>query len=215
MLLPALRPRLIAATGSPKPMKLYHSPASPYVRKVRVLASELGIPLELETVAVHAIPSDYGKINPVNRIPALRLDDGSMMFDSRVICEYLDATKGSRLLPPSGPARWQVLKLQVLGDGILDAAVPKRGEVTRPAAQQSPSRLAEYDRSIQQTLDALEGMTGDLAGMTLGTIAIGCALGYLDFRFAHEPWREGRPKLAAWYAELAKRPSMAGTIPQG
>jgi len=193
---------------------LYYSPTSPYVRKVSVTASELGIALDLERVAVHAFPSDYGRINPVNRIPALRLDDGSMMFDSRVICEYLDTLKGSRLLPPTGPERWQVLKRQVLGDGIPDAAVPRIGEVMRPPAQQSPGRLAEYERSIRQTLDALEMSAGDLDRLDLGTIAIGCGLGYLDFRFPKDEWRSGRPSLAGWYAEFAKRPSMAATIPK-
>jgi glutathione S-transferase len=195
-------------------MLLYFSPTSPYVRKVSVTASELGIALDREAVAVHAFPSDYGKINPVNRIPALRLDDGSMMFDSRVICEYLDTLKGSRLLPPSGPARWQVLKRQVLGDGILDAAVPRIGEVGRPAAQQSPGRLAEYERSIRQTLDALEAGVGELRGLDLGTIAVGCGLGYLDFRFPQDQWRNGRPNLAAWYGEFAKRPAMVSTMPK-
>jgi len=195
-------------------MKLYFSPTSPYVRKVSVTAIELGIKLEAETIAVHAMPSDYGKINPVNRIPALRLDDGSMMFDSRVICEYLDSLHGSRLLPPAGPGRWQVLKLQVLGDGILDAAVPRMAEAARPPAQQSPARLAEYERSIRQTLDALEQAVGDLAGLNIGTIAIGCALGYLDFRFAGDEWRKGRPALARWYEEFSRRPSMAATMPK-
>src|SRR5690242_11181393 len=192
-------------------MKLYSSPTWPYVRKVRVAAAELGLPLELENDAIHAIPSDFGKINPVNRIPALRLDDGTMVFDSRVICEYLDAQHGSTLLPPSGAARWQVLKLQVFGDGILDAAVPRRSEMNRPAAQQSPPRLAEYERSIRQTLDALEQDVGALAGLNLGTIAIGCGLGYLDFRFADEDWRKTRPHLARWNAGLAERPSMVAT----
>jgi glutathione S-transferase len=195
------------------PMKLYSSPTSPYVRKVRVAAAELGLSLELETVKVHEIPSDYGNVNPVNRIPALRLDDGSMVFDSRVICEYLDAQKGAGLLPPSGSARWYVLKLQVFGDGILDAAVPRRMEMNRPAAQQSPPRLTEYERSIHQTLDALEGMTAELTGLNLGTIAIGCALGYLDFRFADENWRASRPNLARWFEAFAKRPSMQATQP--
>ena len=194
-------------------MKLYHSPTSPYVRKVCVTALELGLELELETVAVHAIPSDYGAINPVNRIPALRLDDGEMIFDSRVICEYLIAAQGSDLLPPVGNEHWRVLKLQVLGDGIMDAGVPRMGELSRPEAHRNPHRLAEYERSITQTLDALEGMTPALADLNLGVIAIGCALGYLDFRFAWDPWRPERPKLAAWYEAFSKRSAMVATVP--
>lgn len=195
-------------------MKLYHSAASPYVRKVRVSALELGITLDLEKVAVHDFPSEYGTINPVHRIPALRLDDGSILPDSRLICEYLDSLKGGKLVPASGPARWKVLKQQVMGDGIMDAAVPRRGEVSRPPAQQNPERIAEYERSIRQTLDALEAAgVGELDGVTIGTIAVACALGYLDFRFPKDEWRDGRPKLAAWYENFSKRPSMVGSRP--
>jgi glutathione S-transferase len=196
-------------------VKLYSSPTSPYVMKVRAVAAELGVALELENVAIHAMPSDFGLINPVNRIPALRLDDGSLMLDSRVICEYLDWLKGSTLLPPSGSARWQVLKLQVFGDGLLDAAVPRRAEMNRPAAQQSPPRLAEYERSIRQVLDALDGSVEDLAGVNLGTLAIGCGIGYLDFRFSDEDWRRTRRSLARWYDDFAKRPAMQTTKPVG
>lgn len=197
-------------------MKLYFSSTSPYVRKVSAVAAELGIRLEIEPVEVHAIPSDYGLVNPVNRVPAVRLDDGTMIFDSRVICEYLDATKGSPLLPTAGPERWRVLKLQVLGDGILDAGVPQLGELRRPPEQRNPPRLAEYERSIRQTLDALEAeaASGDLQAVNLGTLTIGCALGYLDFRYADAPWRDGRPALAAWYEGFARRPAMTETVPK-
>lgn len=197
-------------------MKLYFSSTSPYVRKVSAVAVELGIPLEVEPVEVHVIPSDYGRVNPVNRVPALQLDDGSMMLDSRVICEYLDTLKGSPLLPAAGPERWRVLRLQVYGDGILDAGVPRLGELRRPPEQRNPHRLAEYERSVRQTLDALEGeaASGGLDGINLGTLTIGCALGYLDFRYPDEPWREGRPALAAWYQEFARRPAMTETVPK-
>jgi glutathione S-transferase len=196
-------------------LKLYSSPISPYVRKVRVVAHEHGIPLELETVAIHAMPSDFGSINPVNRIPALRLDDGSIMCDSRVISEYLDTLKGSTLLPARGPERWRVLKLQVFGDGLLDAAVPRRAELNRPLAQQSLSRLAEYERSIRQTLDALDAAIEDLQGCNLGTIAIGCGMGYIEFRFPDEDWRQKRKHLARWYDAFAERPAMKATRPVG
>jgi len=197
-------------------VNLYFSSTSPYVRKVSAVAVELGIALEIEPVEVHAIPSDYGRVNPVNRVPALRLDDGTMIFDSRVICEYLDATKGSPLLAVAGPERWRVLKLQVYGDGILDAAVPRLGELRRPPEQRDPHRLAEYERSMRQTLDALEAEAagGGLDGVNLGTLTIGSALGYLDFRYADEHWRAGRPALDAWYGEFARRPAMTETVPR-
>lgn len=195
-------------------MKLYYSPTSPYVRKVQVVALELGVPLALEPVAVHAMPSDYGKINPVNRIPALSLDDGEVIFDSRVICEHLIAEAGSDLLPAqSGARRRAVLKLQVMGDGLMDAAVPKMGEVSRPAELHWRPRIEEYDRSIRQTLDALEALTASFGDLDLGQIAVACGLGYLDLRFAHEPWRAGRPALSGWFEAFSLRPSMAATFP--
>ncbi len=194
-------------------MKLYYSAASPYARKPRVVAVELGLALDLETVAVHSLQSDYGRINPVNRIPALLADDGALIFDSRVICEYLDATYQGGLLPPSGPERWAVLKLQVLGDGLMDAAVPRNAERNRPPAQQNEDRLAEYERSMRQILDTLETSTSDLGGPNLGVISIGCALGYLDFRYPDLPWRPLRPRLSAWYEAFSARPSMIQTRP--
>ena len=197
-------------------MKLYYSPTSPYVRKVCAVAIECGIELDRETVDPHAKTPDYGRINPINRVPALRLDDGSMLYDSPVICEYLDwLAPGKHLFPAPGPARWQALKLQAMGDGILDAAVPRRMEGLRPASLQSPDALWAYQRSINQTLDALEAEAGALAGVSIGTLAVACALGYLDFRFAADDWRKTRPKLAKWHAEIAKRPSIRDTAPPG
>jgi len=194
-------------------MKIHASPASPYVRKVRALAVELGVPLEMVIADAAAADSSYGSINPIHRVPALELDNGEVLFDSPVICEYLDATHGGGLFPAPGPERWRVLKLQALGDGIMDAAVPRRGEVLRPEQQQSPGRLAAYERSIRQVLDALEHDVEGLSGVNIGTIAVACALGYLDFRFPDDAWRKGRPALEAWYGAFAQRPSMIQTAP--
>jgi glutathione S-transferase len=197
-------------------VKLYWSPGSPYARKAKVVADELGIALGLVRPDLQNLEdSSYGRINPIHRIPALVLDDGTVLPDSKLICDYLDSSKGNKLLPASGPERWRVYRLQVLGDGILDAAVPRRGERARPPEQQSPTRLAQYKRTIDQTVDALEAEADELKGLNLGTIAVGCALGYLDFRFPDEDWRATHPKLAAWFAEFAKRPTMAATVPQG
>ena len=195
-------------------MKIHASPASPYVRKVRALAIELGVPLEMVIVDAAAPDSDYGKINPIHRVPALELDDGEVLVDSPVICEYLDTVHGGGFFPPNGPERWRVLKLQALGDGIMDAAVPRRGEVLRPAQQQSPGRLAAYERSIRQVLDALEQDVAGLHGVNIGSLAVACALGYLDFRFPEDAWHERRPALKAWYDAFSERPSMAGTVPR-
>ena len=197
-------------------MKLYFSPASPYVRKVRAVAIECGLidRIELVPTDVYASGNNYEKVNPVHRVPALQLDDGMSLFDSPVICEYLDSLhQGHKLFPPVGKARWQALRLQAMGDGILDAAVPRRQESLRPEAQQSAARIATYQKMMRQTLDALEAEADQLSGATIGTLAVACALGYLDFRFASDEWRKGRPKLAAWYESFAKRPSLAQTVP--
>lgn len=194
-------------------MRLYGSSASPYTRKVRVVALEGGVALELEAADAHAIPSGYGRINPVNRIPAMRLEDGLILFDSRVICEYLDASNNMGLLPPTGAARWAVLRRQALGEGLLDAAVPRLSETWRPREQQSSIRLAKYERSIRQILDALDDDTPAAGQLDLGTIAVGCALKYLDFRFPDDQWRRGRPRLERWCETFAERPSMIQTAP--
>jgi glutathione S-transferase len=201
-------------------MKLYFSPASPYVRKVNVCAIETGLDKRIErlpTDIYEAKSPVHGK-NPLGRLPTLIMDDTTVLFDSPVICEYLDSLhQGHKLFPPVGTARFAALVRQALGDGILDAAVQIRQEKMRPAAQQSPDMLARRLRNIRLTLDELESRASEsaAAGADIGTIAIACALGYLDFRFAEDHWRNGRPKLAAWYASFSLRPSMVETKPVG
>ena len=192
-------------------MKLYFSPPSPYSRKVRVTALELGVTLDLQPVNAMAWDTGYGAVNPVNRVPALVLDDGRVLFDSPVICEYLDVVAGSRLLPTGGDARWQVLVQQALGDGLMDAAVPRRHEVARPPEQQSPERIKLYCRSMDQILDRLEADVDQLGELTLGTISAASALSYLDFRFATDVWASTRPRLRAWCDQMLERPSFAAT----
>lgn len=168
-----------------------------------MLTHELGVSPVGVSVKVHDIPSDYGRVNPVNHIPALELDDGTLFYDSRVICEYLDVSHGARLLPREGAARWRTLKLQVMGDGPMDAATRCVGELARPSERQWSHRLAEYERSMSQTLGAPD----------LGAISVACALGYLDFRLPKALWRASRPRLARWYESFAERPSMAAGAP--
>lgn len=193
-------------------MKLLYGPASPYSRKVRVAAHELGVALELEAVNAMGPDPRLGSVNPVNRVPALVLDDGEVLFDSPVICEYLDVTFGPKLLPVSGLERWRVLRTQALGDGVMDSAVPRRQESMRPAEQQSADRLALYNRSISQILDHLEADLTPLAGFDLGTIAVACALSYLDFRFPDDDWGASRPRLKAWFDGALQRPSFQATL---
>lgn len=200
-------------------MKLRYSAASPYVRKVLVVAYETDLERKIERVptAVWAPDTDIGKDNPLGKVPALTTDEGEVLFDSPVICEYLDSLhKGAKLVPPPGPARWKALKLQALADGILDAAILRRLETTqRPAEQQSKKWIERQANAVRRGLDGLEreaGSWGD--AVTIGQIAAACACGYLDFRFSHEDWRPGRAKLAAWYERFAKRPSIQATVPK-
>ncbi len=201
-------------------MKLMYSPTSPYVRKVMILAIERGLDRKIEKLPQAASPMGGNKVlekaNPLGKVPALELDNGMTLFDSPVICEYLDSKhKGDKLFPASGARRWKALRLQAIGDGILDAALLARYETAmRPENLRWTDWLDGQKRKLAQALDQLEKEAKDLAGgLTIGQIAVACALGYLDFRFADMNWRKGRPKLAAWYDKFSRRKSMQATIP--
>lgn len=202
-------------------LKLFHAPTSPYVRKVMVTAHELGVADRIEKLpsAAHPINRDerIAVFNPLAKVPAALTPGGEYLFDSRVICEYLDAqVPGLGLFPADQKARWQALTLQALGDGLLDAALLTRYEtVARPEAQRSASwtdgQMVKVDAALARLEDGIEMLDGSL---TIGLITIGCALGYLDFRFAHRPWRQNAPRLAKWYETFAARPSMQATVPR-
>jgi glutathione S-transferase len=201
-------------------MKLRYSPASPYVRKVIIVALEGGLAERIEKVPTAAVPVKANEAlqaeNPLVKLPSLTTDTGETLYDSPVICEYLDSLHSSaRLFPAAGPARWTALRRQALGDGILDAAILIRYETTvRPKELQWADWVDGQMRKVRGALDALEGER--LGGaFDIGTLTIGCALGYLDFRFPSEDWRKTRPKLAAWFGEISRRPSMKATEPQG
>ena len=197
-------------------MKLYFSHASPYARKVRMTALEVGL-LDKTTLevtdawsATRGLPDD----NPLCKVPTLVLDDGSALFDSPVICEYLDHLGGGSLFPPAGPARWQALRLQALGDGLCDAAVSRRLEGMRPENLRSEAWIARQTTAMVRACDTLEAWAGELSGpVTIGTLAVATALGYLDLRFAEDGWRTNRPKLAAWFEAASQRPSFQATKP--
>ncbi len=196
-------------------MKLFYSAASPFVRKVMAcaIARDLHERITLVPTNPHQSPPELLAANPLSLVPCLVTEDGLALFDSPVICEYLDSREdGSALFPRSAAARWIALKHQAMGDGVMDAAVLRRGEGQRPAEAARAAVLARRKAAIDRTLAALEA---DLPHQTpdIGTIAIGCALGYLDFRFAHEPWRPAAPKLAAWFAAFSAHPCMARTVP--
>ena len=136
-----------------------------------------------------------------------------MLYDSPVVCEYIDSLGSAPpCIPPSGPARWRALTLAALGDGILDATQPRRREIALPQDDGRKEYIATQQGKVTRALDALEKETlGELE--TIGDIAVACALGYLDFRYANEPWRPGHPKLTAWYERVVKLPPMAQTMP--
>jgi glutathione S-transferase len=197
-------------------MKIYYSGTSPYVRKVMACAIARGLDGRIEKHASnpHASPADLLADNPLSRVPCLVTDDGLSLYDSPVICEYLDSLGDApALFPVAGPARWRALKQQAMGDGILDAAVPCRGELGKPKEAARDALIARHKAAMARTVDALES---DLpgTGVDIGTIAVACALGYLDFRYGSEPWRPGHPKLAAWFEAFSRHPAIAGTVPR-
>jgi glutathione S-transferase len=201
-------------------MKLHWSPRSPFVRKVMVFAHETGLADRIECVrTVAAMTKGHPglmKDNPLSKIPTLVLDDGRPLYDSPVICEYLDHLHdGPKLFPEELGPRLTALRRQALGDGYLDLLIFWRNEVMRPPAQQSQPHLLSQTERHAAVLDTLEADADALARdpLSIGQIAIGCALSYIDFRFAGDPWRDKHQRLAQWHAGFAARPSMRATEP--
>jgi glutathione S-transferase len=198
-------------------MRLFHSATSPFVRKVMVVAHETqqAAGIDLVPVTAPTLPTqehpDLAQHNPLAKIPALVLDDGTTLFDSRVICEYLDK---EGLLLPKGPDRFRVLTVQALADGAIDAGILMRFEQTlRPEPQRWNEWLRGQERKVLGALDALEKTTfGD--ALDLGQIAVVCAIEWLEFRKPIADLRSGRPKLFAWFDRMKSRPSFAATAPR-
>lgn len=195
-------------------MTLHWSPRSPYVRKVMIVAHELGLDSRLKlvrTVAGGTTPHlELMTRNPLGKIPTLELPDGTVLYDSPVICEYLDTEFGGGRLYPQGMARFTALRRLALGDGMLDVALPWLGEGRRPEALQSAPHIALWRGKLIACVDALEQEADTLAAdaFGIGHIAIGVALGYLDFRFGELAWRDGHPQLAAWHEGFDARPAV-------
>ncbi len=199
-------------------MKLYSNPASPFARKCRVIAHELSIKLEEIDVAARDDES-LRKLNPLKKIPILILDDGSAIFDSAVICEYLNEFAGGKFFPGMSvwrptSGRWRAQSLQALCDGIMEAAVACRYELIQPEERRNPDFIARYLATVKAGLDALERVKFAEVP-TIAEIAAGCALGYLDFRYGDLKWRDTHPKLAEWFAKFSQHPSMRATAPAG
>lgn len=201
-------------------MKLWYNPASPFARKVRIVALETGLADRIREVSILVSPvkphPELARENPLVKIPALTTDSGTL-YDSAVICEYLDSLhQGARLFPAQGPERWQSLRLQALGDGILEAAVLMRYEkAVRPQALQWGDWIAGQLGKVRSGLDALAQECAEWKDcFGIGQLTAACVLGYLDFRFPDEPWRKAHPTLERWYARVSQRPSMKATVPQ-
>jgi glutathione S-transferase len=197
-------------------VKLYYAATSPYVRKVMACAITRGLEgrIKLHSSNPHASPADLVADNPTSKVPCLITDDGLSLYDSPVICEFLDSLGDAPpLFPASSAARWRALKLQAIGDGILDAAVPCRGELQRPKEAARDAAIARYKAAIFRTVNALEADPPH-RHIDIGSLAVACALGYLDFRYADDPWRSGHTKLAAWFEEFSRNSGIAQTAPR-
>jgi glutathione S-transferase len=196
---------------------LYWSTRSPFVRKVMVAAHELGVAARIRQVptlvAATAPNMDHLAVNPLGRIPTMVLADGTVLYESQAIIEYLNEYARGWLVPPGGLPRVQAMRWHGLGTGLLDVLVAWNSERNRSFSHQVA--MAGFEAKTRATLDLLERESGRLRGtdFNIGHIAVGCALGYLDFRFQQLKWREGRPGLAALAAELDARPSFQATKP--
>ena len=200
-------------------LKLRNSATSPYVRKVRVLLLETGLEDRVELIDTHVTPTnpnaELNVDNPIGKVPVLLTENGMALYDSPVICEYLDSQhSGIKMFPVNGVSRWLALRHQALGDGLLDAAILGRYESTlRPAVKLWQDWLDAQIGKIDRSLYTMEAEALQLEGViNIGTITIACALGYLDFRYSEMNWRTERLALTAWYDDFSQRPSMVATV---
>lgn len=201
-------------------MKLIGSLTSPYVRKVRIVMADKKLDYAFELENVWAADTQIQQYNPLGKVPCLVMDDGGALFDSRVIVEYLDTLSPvARLIPQSGRERAAVKCWEAIADGVLDASVTIVKENQRPETERSPSWIDRQYGKISASLDAMDKSLGEHAFCTginysLADVAVGCALGYLDLRFAQEiDWRTGHANLARLHDKLSQRQSFIDTAP--
>jgi glutathione S-transferase len=203
-----------------KNLRLLASLASPYVRKVRIVMAEKRIECQLDLEDVWSPDSKIQDSNPLAKVPCLIMEDGGALFDSRVIVEYLDTmTPIAKLIPANGRERAEVRTWEALADGIIDAAILVRLELTQRGPQQQSQKW--IDRQSGKVDAGLRAMSRGLGekhwcnghAYTLADIAVGCALGYLDFRFPHIDWRTRHPNLARHYEKVSARQSFVDTAP--
>jgi len=199
-------------------MKLHYALSSPYVHKVMLVAHECGLldRIELVTTTAQTVIDDVSVDNPLGQIPTLITDDGAVMYDSLVIMEYLNHFSASNLIPPPGPARWPVMRIHALGQGVIDALNLRFNELRRPASEQSPTWISKKEIEVLRVFDVLEAEAMAVRlpdDADFGTLTIGCCLAYADRRWPEGEWRSGRAALAAWFERFASRPSMQDTTP--
>lgn len=194
-------------------MKLYGPTSSPYVRKVRVAAHELGLGDKVELVITGVSPvapnADLAAMNPGIKVPALELDNGQFIFDSRIIMRYLNDLAGGTLYPAGD---WAMQCRESYAEGLLDASLLVRFETAlRPEDKRWQEWIDGQSTKVNTVLDQMEADVGSVQSVDAAAIAFGCALGYLDFRFADWGWRGNRPALAGWFETFNARPSMQST----
>lgn len=198
-------------------MKLCYSKTSPYSRKVRITILEKGLTAQVEQVLCNPFDEavELKVLNPLGKIPTLVLDDGRVVYDSPVICEYLDTINDNgELIPSDSDARLQVNTWQALADGIVDAAYNIVMEGRRDESERSASNVERWKASIHNAVDQVERKIETLPDdISMAQISLAAALGYLDFRLSYLEWRTARPQSSAWYETFAKRPSMLATEP--
>jgi glutathione S-transferase len=199
-------------------MKLYYSKTSPYARKVLLTFWELGLDKAVEYVVTNPATDEALRAsNPLCKVPTLLLDDGTALYDSPVICEYLNALAKGKIFPKSGPARWDALRRQALADGLMDSTVRCYLELKRPEAEQHRDVIARQLLAVDAALMAFENDPPSNRKRTplVGELALASALGYLDLRLAlHRNWRKDCPKLRKWFKAFSERPSMQATRPE-
>jgi glutathione S-transferase len=197
-------------------MQLLYSPMSPFARKVRVVAFELGLADRLELVVASPYTDESVRaVNPLSKIPVLIPDEGAAIFDSPVICDHLEHLAGRSLTPAAGPERWTALTQQALADGLGDAALAIVRERLRDGEGKGPGRQDLFDRqtaALVAGLDLLEHQGLPADRFQIGEIAVAAQLAYLDARKVLD-WRQGRPTLAAWFETISQRASMVSTAP--
>ncbi len=198
-------------------IKGYASVSSPFARKVRIAAIETGQPdlIDWQWVGGDERAEILADINPLGKVPSVVLETGAPLFDSPVICAYVDSLHdGAKLIPAEGPERWAVLGLEALGDGLAEAVVAVAQEGAKPGDKQTQRVLDRQGGKVARALKTLDGQAGGFRDPpSMGEIAVACALGYMEYRGVAEGWRGDHPALTAWYDSICARPSFAETVP--